>query len=128
MRKRAGVIFINPLLNEVLLIKRVKANHIYYVIPGGGVKEHETYSDAAHREIKEELNSDIDEIFECFHFSHEKYYYAFMEEKRNFKICGEEMQRQSKNNLYIPMWVKIANLNTIPLYPKEIISVIQSKF
>ena len=64
MRRRAGVVLINPETEEILLIGRKKNNKdIYYVIPGGGVEENETYPESARREMLEELQKlDLDKM------------------------------------------------------------------
>lgn len=69
MRKRAGVV-------------------VYYVIPGGGVEENETYEEAAHREMLESI-------------------------------------RQNKENLYIPIWVKIEDMKNMNIFPGELIEEMQ---
>lgn len=84
MRKCARVIVEKD--DYVVLIKRRKkvsgSVTEYFVIPGGGVEEGETFEQAAIREIKEELNVDI-ELDKLFYEEHnneldreEKYYFA----------------------------------------------------
>lgn len=41
--------------NKIAVIKRIKKDRTYYVFPGGGVEEGETFKEAIIREIKEEL-------------------------------------------------------------------------
>ena len=47
---------------KVILIKRVKDNETYYVIPGGGIEKGESDSQALQRECKEELGLAIEII------------------------------------------------------------------
>ena len=61
MRETArGLLVIN---NGLLLIHRIKQKNgvkqEYYVIPGGGIEEGESYEDTVKREIKEELGIDV---------------------------------------------------------------------
>ncbi len=57
MNQRVRAIIIRQ--NKILLIKRVKPNETYWVIPGGGIEKGETKEQALIREIKEELGLDI---------------------------------------------------------------------
>ena len=64
MRETArGLLVIN---DGVLLIHRIKQKNgvkqEYYVIPGGGIEEGESYEDTVKRELKEELGIDIKPI------------------------------------------------------------------
>jgi ADP-ribose pyrophosphatase YjhB (NUDIX family) len=54
---RVGVIIIEN--GKILLVKHSKNNREYWVIPGGRVKTKETLKEAAEREIREELNLEI---------------------------------------------------------------------
>ena len=40
---------------NILLIKRIKKERTYYVIPGGGLEKNETLEEGVIREVKEEL-------------------------------------------------------------------------
>ena len=55
MRKRAGVIIFCKSQDKVLLIKRVKQDVKYWVVPGGGLAIDESFENAARREISEEI-------------------------------------------------------------------------
>jgi 8-oxo-dGTP diphosphatase len=60
----ANMIILNE-KNQVLLVKRAEKEDNFrgsWSIPGGGVEQNETYEDALHREILEELNCQIDNL------------------------------------------------------------------
>ena len=64
--------------NQVLLVKRAEDEDKFkdfWSIPGGGVEENETLEDGLHREIKEELDCQI-ENFQYF----KSYYYVLNKE------------------------------------------------
>ena len=126
MRKRAGVVLINPGTEEILLMGRKKSNQdIYYVIPGGGVEENETYLEGARREMLEELDLKIGDMHYFFSKDKEVYYYFLTMEKKEFIIHGEESIRQNKDNLYIPTWVKIEDMKNMNIFPDDLFEEIQ---
>ena len=58
MRIRVGVILSDG--DSLALIRRVKPNRRYFVIPGGGLEDAEYTTAGAVREAKEELGVDVD--------------------------------------------------------------------
>lgn len=81
-RKRAGGILIID--NKILLMHRIREINgkmeEYYVIPGGGVEENETFKETAIREVKEEIGIDVkiltdNPLFTVNRETEEHYYY-----------------------------------------------------
>ena len=124
MRNRAGVIIYCKSEEKILLIKRIKNDAQYWVIPGGGVEANETYEEAARREIKEELGLLFDELTEGITIEKEncidKYYITLVDIITDFSIQGEEKNRSNEANQYILEWVSKYELPTINLLPKEL--------
>ena len=97
MRKRAGVVMINPETEEILLNGRKKSNQdIYYVIPGGGVEENETYLEGARREMLEELNLIPGDVYYFFSKDKEVYYYSLTMEKKNLLFMEKRAFAKAK--------------------------------
>jgi 8-oxo-dGTP pyrophosphatase MutT (NUDIX family) len=74
-RKTARAIVLND-FGEILLIKHLDTTPAnpnnpdiltYWVAPGGGVENHETYEQAAKRELAEETGIVVDKIENCLH-------------------------------------------------------------
>ena len=114
--------------NKVLLIFRKKVKDgitkEYYVVPGGGQEENETLEETAIRELKEELNVDI-EILEYLGkielddtISN---YYLSKIVKGTPKLGGEELYRMNEYNYYVPRWVDINQLDNIDLSARDIV-------
>lgn len=57
MKRVRAIIFVR---NKLILIKRIKKNKVYYVIPGGGVEPGENNQKAIIRECREELGVNIE--------------------------------------------------------------------
>ncbi len=57
IRVRVGVVI--PQEDKILLVRHVKDERQYWLLPGGGIKFGETIEECAKREVKEETNMDI---------------------------------------------------------------------
>lgn len=131
MRNRAGIILYCKKHKKLLLIHRFKEGREFYVVPGGGVEESESFEEAAIREIKEELNYDVNNMeFFCSIRSNtglEQYYITFVEDAVEMIICGEELLRSNEDNIYLPTWVTAEQLADVTLYPDELRKIMIDK-
>ena len=130
--------------NKILLIHRInldkdKESREYYVIPGGGVNENEKIEDAVIRELKEETNLDVklgDLFFEMEDKNskgdNRKHYYYICEYTTGEPKLREDSEeaKEMKQGIrsYNPIWVNLAELENIVLFPKQIKDEIISKF
>lgn len=128
MRKRAGAIIFCKSQDKVLLIKRVKQDMKYWVVPGGGLEIDESFENAARREISEEIGYFVKEMLEGITISKEdsveKYYVALVDHTYHFSIQGEEAKRNNELNQYILEWVTVDELEKINLLPAQLKNVI----
>ena len=93
--------------NKLLLIRRKKAQKEYWVFPGGGLKEGETFEESTKREVLEETGLKVEPIkllyklqggdIKNFHL----YYLCELVGKGKLKFTGPEKKRD-KNQVYKP--------------------------
>ncbi len=139
---RAGGVCIHN--NKILLIHRINtekagADREYYVIPGGGVNDGEKIEDAVIREIKEE--TDLDVTLSEFFFEVEDanprggirkgYYYlcTYVSGEPKLREDSEEAEEMKQGvHLYKPMWLDLAELESVSLFPRQIKEPIIKKF
>ena len=111
-------------IRSVLLIHRKKDNKEYCVIPGGGLKNNESYEEAAKREIMEELGIKIQKFSEFFTLTVnnqvERYFISYSDVYEKVERQGEELKRSNPNNRYNPCWVNISTIQDVNLLPSEI--------
>ena len=114
--------------NKVLVMFRRKikdgVTKEYYVIPGGGIDEGETLEQNVLRELKEEMNIDInikgylgviqDEA------TTQHYFHC---EITNGVPClgGEELERMTQDNYYEPMFVDVEELEKSGFYAMQMV-------
>lgn len=124
---RAGIIIYNPNIQSILLIHRIKGERNYYVIPGGGQENLETPRQTAQREIAEELGwhlpeQDLAFAFKLDNLGQEEHYFLYHTTQINLPtIQGEEKERSSADNHYLPTWVKLDQLSHINLQPQKLL-------
>ena len=121
MRNRVGVVIHCECAGKILLIHRMKLGEEYWVVPGGGLEDDESFEVAAKREVWEELVLIIDTMAElctvAVDTSIQKYYISRLHSTPHFTIHGEELLRSSADNVYIPEWVAICVIDEINLLP-----------
>lgn len=117
MRKTARAVIIND--NKLLVFYRRKVIDgkviTYYAIPGGHLEENETLEETAIREIKEEMNLDIeilDYLGNIIVDNQEEYYYHAKIVGGKLEFGGEELDRCSEDNYYEIRWLDIDKLSS----------------
>ena len=119
MRNRASAFVLNG--DYILLFHRFKNGHEYYAVPGGGVEPGETPEQAAVRELKEETSLDVtlgEKIGELEMDNNYQYFYTTTSWSGTPTLGGEDLEKQSPNNVYQLEWVPLEKLGTIELREK----------
>ena len=116
MRKTARAIIIESDKLLVFFRRKIKdgVEITYYAIPGGHVEENETCEETVVRELKEEMNLDIEIISKLGSFvvdnQEENYYHAKII-GGELRFGGEELERNSSDNYYEIRWLPISLLD-----------------
>lgn len=135
MQPRVRAIII--LDSKLLVIKRMKRNSVYWVLPGGGIEKGETQREALFREIKEEVGVEVevDALFKKKEITIND-----VKQKEYFYLCGiikgtvgsgqgPEFQKDSG---YVGTrkieWVNVSGVRNIDLLPHEIRDAVYFKF
>jgi 8-oxo-dGTP diphosphatase len=124
--------------NRLLVIRKSSSQGGYAVVPGGGQKNSETLSQAVQRECFEEINAKVNVgellfVREYFSDNHE-----FADEESHLHQVEFFFACSIKGN-YAPekgaipdpgqvevIWVPLDELDSVNLYPKTIIPILQS--
>ncbi|WEV38451.1 NUDIX domain-containing protein [Lactobacillus sp. ESL0680] len=121
---RARVVIYNRQTQALLLIHRLKDGRDYWVVPGGGAKGQETPIETAIREVREELQieltpKDLHPLFVLQEQECEVFFCAQSLQVTTPEISGEEQERSSLTNIYLPTWIKISQLPQLNLMPPQ---------
>ena len=90
----------------------------YYVIPGGGIEKNEDIVGCLKRELKEELDIEVNVKDLAFTKETEdriEYFYNCEFISGNFKLNGEEIERMSESNYYEPTFIPLNKINDYDL-------------
>ena len=115
---------------HIALIKRERAGHTYYVVPGGGKEMGENPEQTAIRESREELglNIAIDRLMAKVIFrGREQYYFLARVTGGHFGTgVGPEMTGKypADHGTYTPVWVPLKDLERINLFPPPIAQLV----
>ncbi len=117
---RGSVLFIKN--KQILLIKRYKYGLNYFEIPGGTTEDGEDVKETSIREGKEETNLNFELTHEdpiiIENFGRNEYYYFATNISGEAKLVGEELEINSKDNNYEPIWLDLNELPNIKLIPE----------
>lgn len=113
--------------NKLLVMHRLKNGKEFYTFPGGSVEEGENIPQAVVREICEEASIKVKIEKLLYHHIYddgtEHYFYLCDYVSGEVKLGdGNEAEEMKTNpdNFYEPMWMEMAKLAQILLYPLEI--------
>jgi len=126
MKKTARAIIIN---NDKLLVffrRKIKNGRefTYYAIPGGHVEANETCEETVVRELKEEMNLDIEILGYLGNLivdnQEENYYHAKII-GGELRFGGEELERNCDDNYYEIRWLSINELDNSKIRPIDFV-------
>jgi 8-oxo-dGTP diphosphatase len=117
--------------NSLLLIHRVKGERVYWVFPGGGVEMGESIQDAMAREVQEELGVKVSvgDVFTEHQLNAQS---EEGEQREIFLFCNilsgelgsgtgpEFRQGTGYEGTYIFEWVRISDLTSLDVLPREV--------
>ncbi len=118
MRNRAAAIILRN--GKILLMRRRKPGRDYYILPGGGVKLDEPFTDACIREVKEETGLDVTGlqlVFTTFTGGNEEQYFLVRVVDGEPVLGGVEAEANSPENSYTFEWLDAQALEAGNLTP-----------
>ena len=130
MKKTVRAIIIEN--NKLLVFFRRKLKDgkyiTYYAIPGGHVEKDETNEETVIRELKEEMNLDIEIVSylgELEAYNQIEYYYQAKIVGGVLQFGGEELERNSEDNYYEIRWITIeealsSNITAVDMIKKVV--------
>lgn len=100
----------------VIFRRKINENSVkeYYVIPGGGIEENEDIVEGLKRELKEELDIEVNVTSLAFTVETDErieYFYNCEYIKGDFRLNGEELDRMSDSNYYEPTFIDIKDID-----------------
>lgn len=110
--------------DRVLVMHRISGGEEYYVFPGGNVEKGETVEDALRREIKEEVNLNVEncrEVLRAEDWGKEHVFFLIDRFSGSVQLGGEEKERMNEDDQYLPTWYSKDELKDLaPFRPDKI--------
>lgn len=108
---------------NILLMKRVKADRTYLIFGGGTIELGETKEAAVIREVAEEFGlsvSDPQFLFELTNEGRKEFWFLIESDSGVPVVGGPEQERSSAVNQYIPTWYALTDLKDLSeVYPQS---------
>lgn len=110
--------------DRVLVMRRISEGKEYFIFPGGNVEQGESIEDALRREIKEEVNLNVEncrEVLRVEDWGKEHVFFLIDRFSGSVQLGGEEKERMNENNHYLPTWYSKDELKDLaPFRPNKI--------
>lgn len=118
---RASVILLDKTGQFIVLIERIKPDKTYFVFPGGGIEAGETPRQAALRELSEELAIEVPlETIRAEKQQEDGWIFLIQSQESvgPLAIHGEEAERSTLKNRYLPKWFALEEIAELTIFPE----------
>ncbi len=109
--------------DKIVLIRRLRQGHEYYVLPGGSIEPDETPVAACIREVAEETGLIVAaHTYLCTLNNQGRHEHYFLVEAEHdiLVLGGPECQRYRSDNQYTPLWVHRAQIPSLNIQPRDV--------
>jgi ADP-ribose pyrophosphatase YjhB (NUDIX family) len=120
-RQRASIVIIEH--GRLLLMRRVKPEKEFFVLPGGNIKKNETPAMACVRETREETGLNVwlgGQVCVLEGNSRTEHVFVAREHRGLLRLGGPELAKLAPDNHYELVWLDAAQLRRVKLRPKAL--------
>jgi ADP-ribose pyrophosphatase YjhB (NUDIX family) len=126
LRRRATLYIVEN--DHILLISRMRNGRYFYVIPGGGVEQNESWDEAARREACEETSLTVklgpvlkEDTWQMYDITQkERAYLVTQFEGVPHLNDAEMLARQTDYNQYALAWLPLEKFAEVECYPPQV--------
>lgn len=112
--------------NKILVIKRTHSGNNYFVLPGGGWEQPESFESSVAREVMEEASIEVEVnrmVFDLSITNESRKIVYLCHYLKGKPILGDfnekETMKNDSSDTYIPMWLPLRKLASTKLYTLE---------
>lgn len=118
---RATVLLLDKTGRYLIVIERYKSGSHYHVFPGGGIEADESPRQAALRELLEELAIQVPAEAIIAERKQEEGWLFLIQSQESvgpLAIHGEEAERSTPENRYLPKWFSLEEIAELTIFPE----------